>query len=42
MYDIIFDDGLWWITYNGKKLDIDGFIDPVSPEIIIEEIENEI
>ncbi len=43
MYDIIYDDGLWWITKNDEVLeDLGGFIDPVSPEIIIKEIKNEI
>ena len=43
MYDIIYDDGLWWITKNDEVLeDLGGFTDPVSPEIIIKEIKNEI
>ena len=45
MYQIIYDedDELFWITKDGEILkDLGGFIDPVTPEIIIEEIENEI
>ena len=43
MYDIIFDEGYWWITKDGRILkDIGSFIDPVSPKIIIKEIENEL
>ena len=43
MYDIIFDGELFWITYNGKKLEeLGGFVDCISPRIIIKEIENEV
>lgn len=43
MYQVIYDDGLWWIMKDGKILeDIGGFADPVSPEIIIEEIKYEV
>ena len=45
MYKVIFDndDGLWWITKDGKALtDLGGFIEPVTPNIIIKEIENEL
>ena len=42
MYDIIFDDG-WWITKDGEVIEELGcFIDPISPQIIIKEMENEI
>ena len=45
MYKVQYDedDGLFWIMKNGEALrDLGGFIDPVTPEIIIREIENEI
>lgn len=43
MYDIVYDNHLWWIRKNGVILkDLGGFIEPLSPEIIIKEIENEI
>lgn len=43
MYSVIYDDGYWWICKDGEKLsDLDGFIDPVSPEIIVKELNNEI
>ena len=45
MYKVEYDkdDGLFWITYNGVVLkDLGGFIEPISPKIIIEEIKNEI
>ena len=40
MYDIKYIDGEWRITKDGKPITIiDGFEDPISPKIIIEEIE---
>lgn len=45
MYEVIYDedDELFWISKDGKTLDdLGGFIEPVTPEIIIKEIENEI
>ena len=43
MYDVIYQDELFWITYDGRILeDLGGFIDPISPKIIIKEIEDEI
>ena len=43
MYKVEFDDGLWWISKDGVILkEIGGFIDPLSPEIIIKEIEHEV
>ena len=43
MYDIIYEDELFWITYNGKKLvELGGFIEPISPKMIIEEIKDEV
>lgn len=41
-YEVRYIDELWWIVKNGEVLeDIGGFIDPVTPEIIIKEIKNE-
>lgn len=43
MYDIIYKDGLYWITYNDVILeDLGGFIEFVSPKIIIQEIKDEV
>lgn len=43
MYDIVYREDKWWITYNGEILkDLGSFIDPISPKIIIEEIKNEV
>lgn len=43
MYEVIYDDGYWWICKDGEILDdLGSFIEPVSPEIIIKEIEDEI
>ena len=43
MYDVFFDGKVYWITYNGIILnELGSFIDPVSPRIIIEEIEDEV
>ena len=42
MYEIRFEDGLYYIYCNGVKLDIDGFIDPISPKKIIEMIKDEV
>ena len=43
MYKVIYDDGYWWISKDGTILkEIGGFTDPISPEIIIEEMEYEI
>ena len=41
MYEIKYEEELWWIFKDGKRLDdIGGFIDPISPEIILKEILN--
>lgn len=41
MYDIKYEDGEWWITKDEKICDIfGGFADPISPKILIKEIEN--
>lgn len=40
MYDVIYDKG-WWICKDGEKVTILGkFEDPITPKIIIKEIEN--
>ena len=36
---VVYEDGEFWISKDGKILkDFGGFIDPISPQIIIEEI----
>lgn len=41
MYEVKYEDGLFWIIKDGEILrDLGGFIEPISPEIIIKEIEN--
>lgn len=43
MYDVKYDfeDGLFWIIKDGKVLkELGGFIEPVTPEIIIKEIKD--
>lgn len=43
MYDVIYKDEQWWITYDDKIIEeLGGFIDPVSPLRIIKEIQDEI
>ena len=43
MYQVVYEDELFWVSKDGKISEsIGGFIDPVTPEIIIEEIKNEI
>ena len=38
--EVVYEDGKFWISKNGKILrEIGGFIDPISPKIIIKEIE---
>ena len=39
--EVVYEDGEFWISKDGKILkDLGGFIDPLSPEIIIKEIED--
>lgn len=39
MYEVVLKDELWWISENGKILEeLGSFIDPVSPKIIVEEL----
>lgn len=43
VYEVVYDNDLWWIEKDGVILrDLGGFIDPLSPEIIIKEIEDEV
>jgi hypothetical protein len=43
VYEVIYKDEKWWISKNGKILDyLGGFIDPVSPKVIVEMLEDEI
>lgn len=43
IYDVMFYEGKWWLTKNGKIIrSIGGFCEPISPEIIKKVIENEI
>ena len=43
MYKVEYDDGLFWITKDGKPLkELGGYIDPITPQIILEELDGEI
>lgn len=43
MYEVVLKDEKYWISYNGNIVeDIGSFDEPVSPSIIIKEIENEV
>ena len=43
MFEVVMEDGKWWISKDGKILeDLGSFNDPVSPKIIVEEINGEI
>lgn len=43
MYEVVFDNGLFWISKDGSILDqLGGYIDPITCEIIIKEIEDEV
>lgn len=38
--EVIYKDGLFWISKDDKIIEeLGGFIDPLTPEIIIKEIE---
>lgn len=42
VYEVILEDGKWWISKDGKILrDLGSFIDPISPKIIVEAIHEE-
>jgi len=41
--EVIYEDELFWISKDDKILkELGGFIDPISPQVIIEEIKDEI
>ena len=41
--EIVYENGEFWISKDGKILkELGGFIDPISPEIIIKELKDEI
>lgn len=43
MFEVILKDGKWWISENGEIIeDLGSFIDPISPEIIVRELNGEI
>ena len=43
MYEVVLKDGEFWIAKNGKILDVLGsFCEPITPEIIFEEIKDEV
>ena len=43
VYDVVLKDGKWWISKDNVILeDLGSFNDPISPEIIVGEINNEI
>lgn len=40
--EVVYKNGEFWISKDGKILEeLGGFIDPISPQVIIEEIEEE-
>ena len=42
MYEVVYEDGLFYVSKDGLILDyLGGYIEPVTCEIIIEEINNE-
>ena len=43
MFEVILKDGKWWIMENGKICeDLGSFIDPISPEVIVRELNGEV
>lgn len=43
MYEVVYKYSYWWICKDGELLvELGKFIDPLSPEIIIKEIQDEI
>ncbi len=43
MYEVVYKYGYWWISKDGELLvELGKFTDPISPKIIIEEVENEL
>lgn len=42
MYEVKYIDDLFWIVKDGEKLEsVGGFIDPITPKIIIEVMRDE-
>ncbi len=40
--EVVYKNGEFWISKDGKILEeLGGFIDPISPQVIIEEIKEE-
>ncbi|MBP5421708.1 MAG: hypothetical protein J6Y78_04600 [Paludibacteraceae bacterium] len=43
MYEVVLKDSEWWISKDGKIVEeLGSFIDPISPKIIVEELNGEI
>lgn len=43
MYDVEYRYGYWWIVKDGEVLtELGHFIDPISPKIIVEEMNGQI
>lgn len=43
MYEVVLKDGEFWIVRNGEILkELGSFIEPLSPKIIIKEIQDEV
>ena len=45
MYKVVYnkDDNLWWISDDDMILDdLGGFIDPISPKVIVEVLNGEV
>ena len=41
--EVVYKYGYWWISEDGELLtELGKFIDPISPQIIIDEVNNEI
>ena len=42
MYEVVYNDGLFYVSKDGSILEyLGGYIEPLTCEIIIREIENE-
>ena len=43
VFEVVYKDCKWWISKNDEIIkDLGGFIDPISPKIIVEELNEEI
>jgi hypothetical protein len=43
VYKVVLNDGKWWISKDGEIIkDLGSFIEPISPKIIVEELNGEI